>query len=183
MSTVAEDPWRLRPALEGDEMAWRALVDEFAGSIWHWARSFGLSRDEAEDVSQTVWYKLKDKGDSISEPARLPGWLATTTKREAISVIRRRRAVLDEFDEDSVLDLRSDDPDLVDVAAAGELQQRLAKAFDTLNSQCRRLLALCWNDTLSYEEIAGIMGKSVGYVGPTRRRCLDTLRQRAGVTL
>jgi RNA polymerase sigma factor (sigma-70 family) len=181
MSTVAEDPWRLQPALEGDEMAWRALVDEFAGSIWHWARSHGLSRDEAEDVSQTVWYKLKDKGHSISDPARLPGWLATTTKREAISVIRRRRAELDEFGEDTVIDLRSGDPGLAEVAEANDLQVRLAAAFTTLTAQCQQLLSLCWSGTLSYEEIAEIMGRSVGYVGPTRRRCLDALRQRAGV--
>ncbi len=183
MPARTADPWRLTEALQGNEDAWRTLVTEFSGSIWHWARSHGLTREESEDVAQTVWYKLKDKGHTIDDPARLPGWLATTTKREAISVLRRRSRQLDESIDDlhdQVIDLRT--PSAEQWATADEASRSLVEAYHGLSEACRELLALCWTESLSYEDIALTLGKSIGYIGPTRRRCLDTLRAKAGLT-
>ncbi len=183
MPAKIADPWRLTEALQGNEDAWRTLVTEFSGSIWHWARSHGLTREEAEDVAQTVWYKLKDKGHTIDDPARLPGWLATTTKREAISVLRRRSRQLDESIDDlhdQVIDLRT--PTAEQWVTTDEATRALVEAYHGLSAACRELLALCWTESLNYEDIALTLGKSIGYIGPTRRRCLDTLRARAGLT-
>jgi len=79
-----------------------------------------------------------------------------------------------------VVDLRS--PSADQWADASEAGAALISAFHSLSAACRELLSLCWTASLSYEEIAETLGKSIGYIGPTRRRCLDTLRARAGLT-
>jgi len=141
-----------------------------------------LSREDAEDVSQTVWYRLKDNGRAIRDPRTLPGWLATTTRREAIRVGKRRnhaaRSELDENVADATVST-SDPAQMVEVA---DLNRRLAAGFTELRPLCRELLSLCWNEELSYREIAEILDRPIGSIGPTRQRCLDDLRVLAGIS-
>lgn len=179
----ALDPYGLRRALNGDEEAWTALVEEFSATIWHWARSQGLDREEAGDVAQMVWFKLKDRGMAIREPRGLPLWLATTTKREARAMKKRRDReipTVDQYDSPTGGAATAwSDP--YQQARLSELQRSLANGFAELSDRCRELLTMCWDDTLSYQDIADALGTSVGYIGPTRKRCLEQLRTRAGV--
>ena len=57
-------------------------------SICVWYR---LGREETDDVGQTVWLLLVEKIGNLREPAALPGWLATTTQRECLRVLRAAR--------------------------------------------------------------------------------------------
>ena len=41
-----------------------------------------------ENVGQIVWLQLLDHLSSVPHPAALPGWLATTTRRECLRVLR-----------------------------------------------------------------------------------------------
>ena len=189
MQTDTDDPWRLLGALDGDADAWAAIVDEFGGVMWHWARSQGLDRAEAEDVVQTVWFRLADRGDSIDDPRRLPGWLAITTKREAQARRRKlkRAAPVDDLEHDYESAFQGDDSstarhDPEGAAVASDLRRRLAEAFATLNERCRQLLTLVWDPALSYAAIAEALDTTVGAVGPMRLRCLERLRAAAGIS-
>lgn len=188
MPADANDPWKLRMALDGDDVAWASIVDEFGGVMWHWARSAGLDRSEAEDVVQTVWFRLADRGTSIEDPRRLPGWLAITTKREAQARRRKlkRAAPIDDLEHDYESAFTGDDAagtrhDPERAAVASDLRRRLAEAFSTLGERCRELLTLVWDPEMSYAAIAEAMGTTVGAIGPMRLRCLDRLRVAAGL--
>ncbi len=175
------DPWSLQAALDGDAEAWARLVDEFGDTIWHWARSQGLGREDAEDVAQTVWYLLKDKGRSIEDPRRLPGWLATTTRRYAQTVSKRRIRDSPEAAGDMAeRGLPEVDAGPADSVVASDLQRRLREGYDTLRPRCRELLSLLWSD-VPYAEVAETLGMAIGSIGETRRRCLDELRRVANV--
>lgn len=175
------DPWRLKEALAGSSDAWNGIVEEFAQSVWSWARSQGLNREEAEDVSQTVWYRLKDKGHTIRDPRTLPGWLATTTRREAIRVAKRRHNTIEMSVLESVPEPLFASTNPAVLAEANELEGKLVDAFAQVRPVCRELLALCWDERYSYAEIAEVLGRSIGSIGPTRQRCLDELRGLAGI--
>ena len=73
-------------ASAGDQAAWNELVDRFSQMVWSIARSFRLDDATAKDVSQTVWLRLVENMHRIDDPERLPGWLATTCRREALRV-------------------------------------------------------------------------------------------------
>lgn len=183
MHVTSDDPWQLTAALGGDESCWIRIVEEFSATVWHWSRSYGLTREEAEDVAQNVWYKLKERGEDIADRRRLPGWLATTTRREALSMLRHRARTVAVGD-DVLVDLHDRAPEapVAAMVEVNDMNARIVDAFRTLNDACRELLALCWKGSLSYEQIADSLGRSTGSIGPTRQRCLSALRARAGLT-
>ena len=70
-----------------------------------------LSRADAADVSQNVWLRLTEHLDTIREPAALPGWLATTTRRECLRTIRANKGeVLSPMEIDIADDADRTDP-------------------------------------------------------------------------
>src|ERR1700734_155114 len=74
-------------ARTGDKRSWDALVERYAPLIWSICRRYRLDRADAEDVGQSVWLRLVDQLDKIRDPAALPGWLVTTTRRECGHVL------------------------------------------------------------------------------------------------
>src|SRR6266568_5015213 len=79
----------LAQAAGGDQRAWDALVEQHSRLLWAVARSYRLDPADAADVVQTAWLRLVEHLDRIEEPARLVGWLVTTTRRECLRVLRR----------------------------------------------------------------------------------------------
>src|SRR5271156_894846 len=79
-------------ARNGDKQAWDALVERYAPLIWSICRRHRLDHADADDVGQSVWLHLVEQLDRIRDPAALPGWLATTTRRECSRALRAARA-------------------------------------------------------------------------------------------
>lgn len=164
----------MKLAAEGDRLAWDALVDRFGQMVWSVARSFRLDDATAKDVSQTVWLKLIENIDRIKDPERLPGWLATTSRREALKVARGlERDLPTEFEYDVV----DEGPALDEMLIDDEDNRTVVRAFATLDDVCQQLLRLMLIEpALSYEEISEVSGRPIGSLGPTRARCLDKLK-------
>jgi len=68
-------------ARTGDQQAWDTLVERYAPLIWSICCRYRLGAD-ADDIGQSVWLRLVGQLGKIRDPAALPGWLATTTRRE-----------------------------------------------------------------------------------------------------
>jgi RNA polymerase sigma factor (sigma-70 family) len=168
----------LTAAAAGDQNAWDQLVDRFSRLVWSVARSFRLSDADAADVCQTTWLRLVEHLKSINDPERLAGWLATTARRESISVLRKRDREVpvfggpDEEDDDG-----DQDPERQMVAQ--DEYRELWAAFAMLSERCRSLLrVLAVSPLENYAQIAEALRMPVGSIGPTRARCLDRLRTR-----
>jgi RNA polymerase sigma factor (sigma-70 family) len=166
----------LQRAAAGDRDAWNRLVERYSRLVWSVVRSFGMDDATAADVSQTVWLRLIEHVGRIRDPERLPGWLATTARREALRVIRgQRRQQPAEFVAD-VADPSVPLPD--ELLLDDELSRTVFVAFRALSDSCRQLLRLLTADPrLDYVTIADLIGRPVGSIGPTRARCLAQLRQ------
>jgi len=75
-------------ARNGDELGWDALVERYAPLIWSLCCRYQLDGVDADNVGQCVWLQLVDQLDKIRDPAALPGWLATTIRRECNQIVR-----------------------------------------------------------------------------------------------
>jgi RNA polymerase sigma factor (sigma-70 family) len=161
-------------AKSGDQTAWSELVDRFSQMVWSIARSFRLDEAAAKDVSQTVWMRLIENIDRIDDPERLPGWLATTCRREALRVQGvRDRVIPTEFE----YDVPDDRPSLEAMLVEDEEAREVVSAFETISEDCRQLLRLLTTDPpLTYEEISDVVGRPIGSLGPTRSRCIERLK-------
>ncbi len=164
-------------AAAGDSAAWDALVGQYSGLLWSIARGFRLSTADAGDAVQTTWLRLVENLDRIEDPSRLPGWLATTVRRECLRLLKRGGRERLSADDD-LPDL-ADDADPLDThLLTQERDAALWVAFARLPERCRVLLrALLASAPTSYAEISAALGLPIGSIGPTRGRCLDQLRQ------
>lgn len=164
-------------ATAGDRGAWDALVDRYGNLVWSVARSFRLDPATAADISQTTWLRLVENLDKIRDPERLAGWLATTARNEALRQLRRGGRELPTVD----IELMTD-PVFAEPAAellASERDAAVVSAFNELGDSCQQLLRLLTADPpLEYADIAQIIDRPIGSIGPTRARCLEQLRRR-----
>src|SRR5215470_9567940 len=78
-------------AANGDQAAWNKIVERYAPLVWSICTRYRLSSHDVEDVGQSVWLLLADQLRNLREPAALPRWLATTTQRECLRVLRAAR--------------------------------------------------------------------------------------------
>jgi RNA polymerase sigma factor (sigma-70 family) len=166
----------------GDRQAWDALVERYAPLIWSICRRNRLADCDAEDVGQSVWTQLVDQLDKIRDPAALPGWLATVTRRECLRVLGVRGPLAAGYllDAETVPDEQAGTAELELLAA--ERQAALREAFRALPPACQRLILLLLEDPpVPYAEISTRLGIPVGSIGPTRRRCLDKLRRHPAI--
>src|SRR5687767_15959412 len=79
----------VRRATEGDQDAWNQIVEEYGGVVRAVARGYRLSEGQTADAVQTTWLRLVEHLAAIREPDRLAGWLATTTRRECLAILRK----------------------------------------------------------------------------------------------
>lgn len=162
-------------AVRGDEAAWSDIVKSYTPLLSAVCRRHGLSGVDADDVGGRVWLHLLTHISRIREPAALPGWLQTTTRRECQAVLRHRGWDTP-IDERQVADpaVPSADSRLL----ASERRIALDAAVAGLSTADRRLLALLFSDPpTTYAEISRTLGLPVGAIGPTRQRILKRLRQ------
>lgn len=166
----------LTAAERGSQSAWDALVDRYGRLVWSVIRGFRFDAATAADVSQTVWLRLVEHCGRIRDPERLPSWLATTARNEAIRASRRLSKVVPTEFSMEVADAAAPSVDerLLDQEQLGEV----LAAFDDMSPNCQELLRiLCADPPLDYESVSDLLGMPIGSIGPTRSRCLDRLRR------
>lgn len=178
-SVDADDLTRLTTAAaDGDQHAWAAIVDRFAGLVWAVARSYRLTDADAADVTQATWLKLVQHLTRIREPACLGAWLAMTTRREALGLLRRAGRDVPVGDAQDMSGSDGGEPPPEHRMLQVEQRAELWAAFELLPGRCRQLLRVLLADPPpSYQEAAAAVGIPVGSVGPTRLRCLAVLRR------
>ena len=124
-----------------------------------------------------------DHLDQIRDPAALPGWLATTTRRECGRLARAAHgphAAVYLLDGENLADEQADMAEQEVLAA--ERHAALRQAFADLPPHGQQLIAMLTADPpVPYTEISARLGIPVGSIGPTRRRCLDRMRRHPAI--
>ena len=168
-------------AAGSDEDAWHEIVERYAPLVWSVCARYQLSGTDIEDVRQTVWLGLVEQLDKLRVPAALPGWLATTTQRECLRVLRasnRYSSRHDAFGGDPDDNLLATEAEIEEEILLAERNAKLRAALAELGDGDRRLLSLLLSDPpLPYAQISEILGIPQGSIGPMRGRCVARLRR------
>lgn len=177
IATMRDDPTvveLVERARDGDQSAWDQIVERYAPLVWSVCRRLGLSGPDTDDVGAAVWLRLVERLDGLREPAALPGWLATTTRREGLGLLRTKNRQLP-VDDERIPDQAGPASD--EWLLRQEKHIALRAAFAELSERCRQLLSMLFSDPPKpYAEIAEQLGMTVGGIGPNRQRCLEKLR-------
>jgi RNA polymerase sigma factor (sigma-70 family) len=166
-------------AAGSDQAAWDELVDRYAPLVWSICVRYQLSSQDIEDVGQNVWLRLVEQLGNLREPAALPGWLATTTRRECLRVVKAsQRYEMPGTELDEKLPPHTDAAMIEQEIITAEQNALLRAALAELPPRCRQLLSMLISDPpCSYAEISAVLGIRIGTIGPERGRCLERLRR------
>jgi RNA polymerase sigma factor (sigma-70 family) len=180
--SAAPDPVAglVQAAVAGDGQAWAELVDRFSPLVWSVCRAHRLSVEDAADVYQVTWLRLLENLSRIRDPRRLPGWIATTCRREAQALLSRARSSV-ATDSEHMDRLLGGDVPADEHMLTADQHAALWRAFSRLGDWCQQVLrALILNmedQRMSYPQVAAKLGTRPGSLGPTRGRCLKQLRK------
>ncbi len=175
-------------SLGGDATAWAALVHRLERVVWKAVNMMTTDADVRTDAFAATWLRLVERLATIREPEKLPGWLTTTATNEVRQILRHRSRQAVQVDWQDPDDGLATVLDASRATAAdhdhgrGVVREQLAtdvrRAFHALDEECRQIIAVLVlaDPAPSYAEASELLGRPVGSLGPSRRRCLDKLR-------
>lgn len=167
---------------QGSVGAWQQVLNRYERLVFSVPLRYGLSQDDAADVTQYTFTVLVQNMDDLADDSRLGAYLSTVARRNTWRLLERtRREIPSEhlegtsLAENAVLLGKSDAHSIEHWELADWLDQGLSQ----VSERCRKLLtALYFEPTLSsYAEVAEHFGMPLGSVGPTRARCLKRLKR------
>lgn len=167
-------PERIAAAQRGDARAWRAIYEELAPALLGYARLRG-ARDP-EDLVGEVFLHVARKIEAFDgTPAGFRSWVFTIAHHRLVDDHRareRRPVVL----VDAPIERAA--PDAPDLDAIEHLDtEHLVALLERLTPEQRDVLLLRLVSGLTIEEIAGIVGRSIGSTKQLQRRGLGALRK------
>ena len=171
------DPELIALCLDGNALAWEALITRYRRLIYSVPVRFGFTTTDASDVFQSVCVILLEHLREVKDENKISAWLITTTTRECIHLKAvRTRETGTEDDYEEPLDPAEN---VEELQITTQQEQIVRESVGELPTRCRSLIEMLYFDArnLSYEEIAQQMGMPVASIGPTRARCLERLRK------
>ena len=171
MATAREtDAQLVARCRDGDEDAWRELVDRFSRYVYAIAvQGFRLSDSDAEDVYQEVFARAYERLRDLREDEAIKPWLAQLTRRLCIDV-RRASSREQPSDEEA-----AEGPD----ETLARLDEALAvhDALAGLPEHCQEILDRFFARDESYRTIGDALGIPAGTIASRISRCLVKLRE------
>jgi len=165
----------IQACLNGDESAWKELVERYARLVYSIPHRWGLSPTDADDVFQNVFTIVYRRLESLRDQRLLAAWLIRITRHEC-QRLRSRTPDNTELSE-SLPDSATLPEDEVEIL---ERQHLVRMALKQLEPRCRELLMALFLEsaTPSYEELSKRLDIPVGSIGPTRARCFKKLEDK-----
>jgi len=174
-----------------DAAALETLMERHGARVYRVAFGITRSRSEAEEVVQDVFLTLFRKIDMFEGRAALGTWLYRVATNAALIKRRGKRVELEMSLEGCLPTFRDDghrEGDRAMLVAdwsgtpesellSGEAREMLEQALDRLPEHYRALLVLRDVEELSNEEVADILGESVGSVKSRLHRARMALRE------
>ena len=162
-------------ALQAAQQDVLALYDEHAPRLLRYTRSFGLSDEGAEDVVQDVFVALFRHLVLDRPRHNLTGWLFRVARNLSLKQRRRGGAPAADLVTDLLLERLVDPADTPEERMVfDQRSQRLRSVLRALAPRDRQCVYLR-SEGLSYREIAGALGMSLGGVAKSLARALGRL--------
>jgi len=175
----------------GDPRAFEELVRRHGDRLLGFLLRLGRDRHEAEDQFQETFRRVHERADSYRGGGRFAGWLYAIAANVARDGVRRRQRAK------KVLSLDGPAAQLAGAAdsagavledhraappwrriAQDEQRQQVRRALAELPERQRTTLVLAYYQGLSYAEVAGVLGCSIGTVKTQMYRAVRALAKR-----
>ena len=158
----------------GDDAAWQTTVRRYERLLRSSARGVLRNDADVDEAVQRTWVLLLRNAGRIHDAEALPGWLATTARREALAIVRgqQRTVPTDDLGEHVV----PEDADMAGGLMRMELRSALLRAVDTLPESQRLVVQAMLRGEQSYDSLSRELSMPRGSLGPLRGRAIKSLR-------
>ncbi len=170
-----------------DHAAFKALVNRYQALVINTCYLLLGNRQDAEDVAQEVFFQVYKSAKKFRQEAKLSTWLYRIAVNRSLNFVRdnkrsgwlRSLSTLLEDDREVVTDVPASNSDRPDVALEKkERNVALQKAIDSLPEKQRTAFVLHKYEGLSYQEIAGILQRSLSSVESLIHRAKSNLQRK-----
>ena len=157
----------IKAILEGDQKAFKLLVDTYQLMVVNTCHAFVHDRNEAEDIAQDVFIQVFESLGKFRFESKLSTWLDRIAVNRSINHCKspRGRAIkvdIESWKQQEVA--QSVEMPQQQILEEQEQIELLHKAIDKLPENQRTALILNKYEELSYKEIADVMGVSLSSV-------------------
>src|SRR4030095_16986550 len=81
----------IRACRAGDARAWERLLDKYERLVFSISLNYGLTADDAADVTQITFTILLQNLNTLPDEIRLSAWLATVARRPTWGLLGQTR--------------------------------------------------------------------------------------------
>lgn len=148
--------------VSGDETAFNLLARKYQKKIYWHARQMLGNHLDADEITQEVLLVMYNKLKTFGFKSSLYTWIYKIVSTRSLNQIRRnklKRLVTFESTDEKEFSFRHD---IIQDIANREKLVKVNEALDKLPAKQRQVFVMRNYDQLTYEEISGITGKSVG---------------------
>jgi RNA polymerase sigma-70 factor (ECF subfamily) len=164
----------------GDRAALEAIVRHWQDSLFRIAFRVLGDAASAEDVRQNVFLRLLESTDTLPRPELFGAWIRRCTINEALLHLRKRQTHERALDQLATRAKSADiqrPPGALDEATDAT---RLRSALSQLDPEQRAMLALRFDEGLSFQELADVLGRPCSTVKSQVTRAIAQLRTLLG---
>jgi RNA polymerase sigma-70 factor, ECF subfamily len=171
----ADEAELVRAAVGGSSAALDVLVERHRRSIYQLCYRYVGNHEDASDLAQDVFVRACRSLARFKGHASLRTWLYRIAVNVCLNRVTAKRLVTEPIEETRHVDRRAVDPGRALLRA--EQQARVRAAIARLPNRQRAVLVLRVYQELPHQEIARIVGSSVGAVKANFFHALGNLRK------
>lgn len=159
--------------------AFDAIVENYSERLYWHVRRFTLSHEDADDLVQDIYIKIWNALPGFRGESSLFTWMWRIATNASLNYINKAklRSALSLSSYASEADRIIDNDPWFD---GDDAQRRLSKAIAHLPTKQRIVFCLRYYDDLSYEEISGITGTSVGALKTSYHFASEKIKEELG---
>ena len=139
---------------QGNKGVFRYLFDTYYKELVCYSVGFVISQEIAEEIVQDVFIRIWENRKTIAVEKSFQAYLFTSVRNRSINYLKSKYGKI-RFVNTDYSELRPTGQTVEDNHTAGELEDAIKDAIQSLPPKCRIIFSLSRNAGLSTEEIAG----------------------------
>jgi RNA polymerase sigma factor (sigma-70 family) len=161
---------------ESRQLAFNLLVRKYQKRVYWLARKMVIDHDDANDITQEVFVRIWHNLHDFRQESGLFTWIYRIATNECLGFLRkkRRRYFLPIHDVEYEL---AGKLDAAEHFSGDEIQKKLQLAILKLPEKQRLVFNMKYFEDITYEEMSGILGTSVGALKASYHFAVQKIQQ------
>jgi RNA polymerase sigma-70 factor (ECF subfamily) len=157
-----------------------SLIEQYQYRLFRYLLYLTARPETAEDLFQETWIRVLDRGYQYDGQSKFETWLFAIARHLVLDLHRRKTPqsleALTEGEPGRPLEFAASDPSPLDLFSKQEVEAAVRTSLGQLPAVFREVLLLRFQEDLTLEEIAAVLGAPLSTVKSRLYRGLEALR-------